>query len=811
MSLRNRGWPTHVLHLACAAVICSLLIAAEADAQSRPMWIAFDSTPPGSPAVIVFDENQSNATDSFFDVFIHGFWSIDKVDPATGQHYQKIEVPGMGTISETGAPDLPALTLEMAITTGATSATLVETTWLAGWNTWDYLVWPQPLDELDREEGTPERFVKNDSLYQLNVPWPVEHGTNPTTRMTLGSIPAAAATVYPVKWNPSSGVIQVGTHARYHYSHGVFQKGAADFPLFTRERIRQAEIKFDNWPAVDDIVLPNPVFYDGEYLFITPSEYLDELDPLIKQKKARGFHTTVVTSGVTRSTCASIRTAIINWYNSTPAWRDHYCLLVGDVDVIPLCTAPIESEDYPSGFPTEDLYGSVNGNDLDEEVYVGRLSVDTGADVTEQVERILNYEDTPELYCCYDKVTLVAHKEGAPRKYVGAHESVRNATYAVPPVFTTRYGNGIAPDGFVTHDINEGLGLVAYRGHGSATAWTDWNAHGDDYDEEDIDNLDNGPLTPAVWSFACQNHSLETEDCFGEYIMNRGEDGAVSVYASTVDSYTDQNHELDRRMFRAVYHLGLTTQSHAIEYAEAKIIEMGWKSNPWMYLLLGDPDMQIRRRNPGVWLVNAPDTIETCPSPPCFLDVLVMDEQGGPVEDVLVAAWKPGSVGPTKFNGPDEVFDNRYTLGDGSASVPAEPMTPGWLYYTIQDDAGNSLLDSVWVAGEAVTAANDGAAGAGVRELDGRRAAILDASPNPFNPAVTIRFALAARGPATLDVYNSAGQRVRRLAEGDLPAGINHVRWSGTDTNGARVAAGIYFVRLSVGGVEDIRKVALVK
>ena len=110
-----------------------------------------------------------------------------------------------------------------------------------------------------------------------------------------------------------------------------------------------------------------------------------------------------------------------------------------------------------------------------------------------------------------------------------------------------------------------------------------------------------------------------------------------------------------------------------------------------MYLLLGDPDMQIRRRNPGMWLVNAPDTINTCPSPPCFFGVVVVDEQGRPVEDALVAAWKPGAVGPTKFNGPDEVFDNRYTLGDGSASVPAEPTTPGWLYYTIQDDAGNSL------------------------------------------------------------------------------------------------------------------------
>ena len=46
-----------------------------------------------------------------------------------------------------------------------------------------------------------------------------------------------------------------------------------------------------------------------------------------------------------------------------------------------------------------------------------------------------------------------------------------------------------------------------------------------------------------------------------------GRQAALSYahYGATVDSWTTQNHELDRQMFKAVYDLGLTTHAQAIE------------------------------------------------------------------------------------------------------------------------------------------------------------------------------------------------------------------------------------------------------
>lgn len=80
--------------------------------------------------------------------------------------------------------------------------------------------------------------------------------------------------------------------------------------------------------------------------------------------------------------------------------------------------------------------------------------------------------------------------------------------------------------------------------------------------------------------------------------MEKADGDAVRDYGATVPSGTTQNHELDRRIFKGVYDLDLVTQSHAIEYAEAQMDVVVGSGNAWLHLLLGTPDMQIRRHNP---------------------------------------------------------------------------------------------------------------------------------------------------------------------------------------------------------------------
>jgi flagellar hook assembly protein FlgD len=61
-----------------------------------------------------------------------------------------------------------------------------------------------------------------------------------------------------------------------------------------------------------------------------------------------------------------------------------------------------------------------------------------------------------------------------------------------------------------------------------------------------------------------------------------------------------------------------------------------------------------------------------------------------------------------------------------------------------------------------------------------------------------------------LDVYDAAGRSIRRLFSGTRPAGDYEMEWDGRDARGARVASGVYFVRVSPNGATPVaRKLVL--
>jgi hypothetical protein len=74
-------------------------------------------------------------------------------------------------------------------------------------------------------------------------------------------------------------------------------------------------------------------------------------------------------------------------------------------------------------------------------------------------------------------------------------------------------------------------------------------------------------------------------------------------------------------------------------------------------------------------------------------------------------------------------------------------------------------------------------------------------APNPFVASTSIRFSVP--GPnalVRLEVFEAGGRRVQGIHDGPLPAGEHSLTWDGRDAQGRRVAAGVYFFRLDVGG-----------
>lgn len=83
--------------------------------------------------------------------------------------------------------------------------------------------------------------------------------------------------------------------------------------------------------------------------------------------------------------------------------------------------------------------------------------------------------------------------------------------------------------------------------------------------------------------------------------------------------------------------------------------------------------------------------------------------------------------------------------------------------------------------------------------------------PNPFNPTVTVEFALAERGDVRVAVYDVEGKLVRVLHDGAKDPGPHRLTWDARDGGGQQLASGVYFIEAKTTTWRNIRKIVLLK
>ncbi len=88
---------------------------------------------------------------------------------------------------------------------------------------------------------------------------------------------------------------------------------------------------------------------------------------------------------------------------------------------------------------------------------------------------------------------------------------------------------------------------------------------------------------------------------------------------------------------------------------------------------------------------------------------------------------------------------------------------------------------------------------------------LRSAMPNPFNPSVTIRFALPRRGRARLVVHDVRGRVVTTLVDALRDAGEHRSVWDGLDVHGKKLASGVYFARLTFDDEMRTQKLVLLR
>jgi hypothetical protein len=149
-----------------------------------------------------------------------------------------------------------------------------------------------------------------------------------------------------------------------------------------------------------------------------------------------------------------------------------------------------------------------------------------------------------------------------------------------------------------------------------------------------------------------------------------------------------------------------------------------------------------------------------------------------------------GDIGPSNYYADSQFHEVVNTIGEV-------------FYCEFPGDPGNGYTDTPVSGGTTVEENLSAEVPAGFVLFPNR--------PNPFNASTGIRYRLPEDAAVSLRVFNTLGQEVRQLVDGEQAAGEYHLTWDGRDEAGRDLASGIYFCRLQVGGYAETVKMVLLR
>ena len=328
--------------------------------------------------------------------------------------------------------------------------------------------------------------------------------------------------VYPFAYNPVSKTLRV----YYNMTVEMYSDGISNENVLDR---RSNEVKIDpEIQAMYDNHFINyheslnrytPMVETGHLLIICHDAFMSAMQPFVNWKKQIGRPTTMVGTSTTGTTTTAIQSYIQNQYNANPNLS--HVLLVGDVSQIPGISFTAGSGWSSYSGKSDNMYGQVAGNDLYNDIIIGRFSAENETHVTTQVNKVIHYERdsnaTDTWLSTGTGVATVAGNGGHFNEDDWQHiDNIRNdlLAYNYTEIHRDYQNAGGANSNAATlsQHINNGVSIINYCNHGSETSWGVFN-----YSNSNINALTNDNKFPYVWSVACLNGKYDhSQPCFGE-------------------------------------------------------------------------------------------------------------------------------------------------------------------------------------------------------------------------------------------------------------------------------------------------------
>jgi len=335
--------------------------------------------------------------------------------------------------------------------------------------------------------------------------------------------------VYPFAYNPVSKTLRV------YYDMTVELYKIDNKGENVIESRRSNEVKMD--PDFQSVYAQHFLNYEenaakytvlgeeGDLLIICHNDLMSAMTDFVNWKKTRGIHTTIVSTSTTGTTYSAIKTYIQNQYNANNNLT--HVLLVGDVAQIPGYPFTAGSGYNSYSGKGDNPYGQVVGSDLYNDLFIGRFSASTAAQVTTQVNRILTYERdlTTSANWCQKGLGISTTEGSGGHNSEDDYQHIENLrTDLLNYGYSTVYQDYASVSGYpssttttISSHINSGVGIINYCNHGEETGW---QSHY--YMNSNVNALTNNNMLPFIFSVACLvgKYDYASGDCFAETWMH---------------------------------------------------------------------------------------------------------------------------------------------------------------------------------------------------------------------------------------------------------------------------------------------------
>jgi hypothetical protein len=734
--------------------------------------------------------------------------------------YTRITGTGMELISDTGAPCLPVYSERIALPTGccASGIRILNVSFMNLTGMFDIMpVQPSvPVSEMD----WPFELVRPDpEIYSASYFYPPDPVVF-TGSGVISGIPVACVRVFPVRWNPSSRVIEIMTDISIEVTYDL-----SPLPLLVRRRSFNSESRSQEIVG-NMVVNPEGVSGSGaelidsrdleygEYVIIATPEYQAFAQELADWKTSKGIPSSVyLTDWIENQYYGyDLQQKIRAFLTNCRDEGVEYVLIYGDDDIIPGRDVRLVIEPLLEEYPPVDLYWSdindmipgadmwdsncnyvwgeygLDNVDYHPDIWVGRASVNSLDECEIFNQKVFIYEGVygSDYFENDEPSERMGYTTGEIWTTVFGSSSAEIISEIVPATWEEEkcyQSTGSNSVDITDSMLNAGPHHVYHASHGSPTGFAlpDGEYSTDKF--MNLTNISSGGL-PAIWnSMSCSIGHIDDYECMADAWLNSPEGGGFGAFnaragfADYINPGYGPSEVLARYFYEVMwnddqFNLGVAHLIGMDEMVPPQDVVEDWCMKE--YNLLGDPELPMWICEPSV--LEASHTASISQATTVTISV---SSDGIPVEDARVCLqkgdWQTGDIyliGFTDALGECSFYVNPASTGEISVVAWARDYISYTGTIEVTSTGGDEIATECCIN------------------------SIGEVYPCPAYDTANIPFSLAGGGMTGITIYDLSGRVVSIIAAEEMTPGENLLEWDLRDNSGTDIPSGLYCVQI---------------